>query len=400
MGWGLLGAALFGAELKLSPLGAAPEWSRLEGYSGRISREVVERAVREIYSVGGSLEGAVQVGAESLRVRAEGAQWREIRFGGEAAGGVGENASSGRFWRRASELGPAPEGRPLAGLRIAIDPGHLGGDWAKMEERYFKLPGGKAVMEGDLTLKVGKRLKPLLERAGAEVTLLRKSDRPLTAERPDSLRSAAEADLKGPTTPDRLRLHSELLFYRVSEIRARARRVNEEVRPDLVVCLHFNAEDWGEPEKPQLAVRNHLHALVNGCYSERELDFEDVRFEMLDRLLSGVEMESIPVSQAVVESLAEGTGLPPFTYFSTNARRVGDGAYVYARNLLATRLYRVPVVFLEPYVMNSEPVWRRVQMGDYSGERIVDGQSRKSLAVEYAEAVASGLSRYYSSVRR
>jgi hypothetical protein len=391
------------ADVKLSPLADVPDWSRLDAFAGHVSREAVQQALRGIYSVDGTLGGVLEVGPDALRVRVGGGEWRQIPFSKEppqSRGGREVLSQAGRFWRKASEMGPAPGGKPLAGLRVALDPGHLGGEWAKMEERYFRLERGRAVTEGDLTLRVAKRLKPLLEQAGAEVTLLRKSDRPATRERPESLRSAALADLKGVTVPEKIRLHSELLFYRVSEIRARARLVNEEVRPDLVVCLHLNAEDWGEPEKPRLAVRNHLHALVNGCYSERELEFEDVRAEMVERLLSGVEEEGIAVSEAVVERVAEGTGLPPFTYFSSNARRVGSGAYLYARNLLATRLYRAPVVFLEPYVMNSEPVWKRVQLGEYSGLREVDGQRRPCLSAEYAQAVADGLCSYYTTARR
>jgi hypothetical protein len=79
---------------------------------------------------------------------------------------------------------------------------------------------------------------------------------------------------------------------------------------------------------------------------------------------------------------------------------VGSGPFLYARNLLATRLYKAPVVFLEPYVMNSAPVWKRVQMGDYAGQRAVGGGLSKSLVNEYADGVVSGLSRYYSTARR
>ena len=78
---------------------------------------------------------------------------------------------------------------------------------------------------------------------------------------------------------------------------------------------------------------------------------------------------------------------------------MGDGPYLYARNLLANRLYKAPVVFLEPYVMNSGPVWRRIQMGDYSGQKLVDGTLRKSLIAEYTAGVAGGLARYYRKAR-
>jgi hypothetical protein len=296
-------------------------------------------------------------------------------------------------------MGPAPAGKPLEGVKIAIDPGHLGGEWAQMEERFFQIGKSRPVVEGDLTLAVAKKLKPMLEKLGAQVLLLRKGDRPATQDRPKSLQSAATLDLTAPFSADRLRRHSELFFYRISEIRARARLVNDVAKPDVVLCLHFNAEEWGEPENPQLQPHNHLHALVNGCYGAKELEADDVRAEMLGHLFGRVAEESVPLTECVVETLAEETGLPPFTYFSPNAIRVGEGPYVYARNLLANRLYRTPVVFLEPYVMNCGPVWRRVQLGDYAGEKKVDGVLYKSLVTEYAAGVAGGLARYYRQAR-
>ena len=389
-----------GADLpRVSPLAAAPDWDWLDAYQGKLRRGDVLRALDEYYTPGGTAAGWVEVGAHSLKVKV-GNAWKEVTFAPEDAASLTPPVKGGRFWRKARELGPAPAGKPLAGLRIAIDAGHLGGEWAQMEERYFKLGTGAPVMEGDLTLKVAKRLKPQLEKLGAEVSLVRKSDHPSTPDRPESLRTAAAADLTGTVTDERIRLHSELFFYRVSEIRARAQLVNEQIRPDLVLCLHFNAEEWGEPESPQLVPRNHLHALVNGCYSNKELGFEDVRSEMLGHVFSGTLEESIPLSDAVVDSVAQESGLPPFTYFSSNAKRVGSGPYVYARNLLATRLYRAPVVFLEPYVMNSLPVWNRVQAGDYSGVRTVNGLSCRSLIAEYADGVTRGLERYYTVARK
>ena len=48
----------------------------------------------------------------------------------------------------------------------------------------------------------------------------------------------------------------EMLFYRVSEIHARAKLINEKIRPDLVVCLHLNASPWKDPEKKELGETN------------------------------------------------------------------------------------------------------------------------------------------------
>jgi N-acetylmuramoyl-L-alanine amidase len=384
------------AAAKNSAMAPSPDWVWLSQCNGTMTREEFERMLRTYYARNDAAAGFVEIGEESVRIRTQGDAWQEVSF---ARASTSKASRLQRFWRKASELGPAPKGKPLQGVRIAIDPGHLGGEWAMMEERFFQLGTTRPVAEGDITLAVAKRLKPMLEKLGAQTVLLRKSDKPVTKERAKTLEGAAAAELTGAFTVERLRRQSELFFYRISEIRARAQVVNELLKPDLVLCLHLNAEEWGEPEKPQLQPRNHLHAIVNGCYGARELESDDIRSEMLWHLFSRMSDEAIPLSECVVETLAEETGLPPFTYFSNNAARVGEGPYLYARNLLANRLYRAPVVFLEPYVMNSGPVWRRIQMGDYPGEKRVDGIMLKSLPSEYALGVAEGLARYFRRER-
>ncbi len=388
-----------GVHAKVSPLAPPPDWSWLEKCQSVFTRKQFLGVLEDIYAPNSAAAAVVEVGEKSVRIRTEGNTWKEVAFA-PALPADGRSRGPERFWRRASEMGPAPADKPLKGVRIVIDPGHLGGEWARMEARFFQIGQTRPVAEGDLTLSVARKLKPLLEKQGAEVHVLRAGDTPVTPDRPDSLRGAAAADLNGTPPAERLRQHSELFFYRISEIRARAQRVNEELKPDMVLCLHFNAEEWGEPDNPQLIPRNHLHALVNGCYGPKELESDDIRAEMLGQLFGRVSEEAVPLSAAVLEALAAETGLPPFVYFSPNAKRIGENPYLYARNLLANRLYKAPVVFLEPYVMNSGPVWRRVQQGDYPGEKMVEGVLRKSLLNEYAAGVAEGVVRYYRAQRR
>ena len=81
--------------------------------------------------------------------------------------------------------------------------------------------------------------------------------------------------------------------------------------------------------------------------------FDDERFEMVRRLLSRAYDEEIKIADAVAATMAKETGLPPYQYTTTTSHQVGTSGYVYARNLVATRLYQCPVVYFEPYVMNN-----------------------------------------------
>ncbi|MFV1995922.1 MAG: hypothetical protein ACC661_10840, partial [Verrucomicrobiales bacterium] len=85
-----------------------------------------------------------------------------------------------------------------------------------------------------------------------------------------------------------VQFNAERFFYRAREIRDRARLINERIQPDLVLCLHFNAEGWGDPAYPNFVGNNHLHLLCNGAYSRSEFGLDDVRFEMMLRLLARV----------------------------------------------------------------------------------------------------------------
>lgn len=393
----------------LSVLAAEPDWNDLTPYQKTITRAEFLRLLDTVYAPNGAWKESIEVGKDSARIRQPGKWGTDFRL--QFAASPAEAAPVSRFWK-AAPAHPAP-GKPLAGYTIAIDPGHLGGRWAKMEERWFQIGNAKPVMEGEMTLLAARHLAERLTALGANAVLLRKNTEPLTPERPATLRKTAVKELAregvfdpaetyaGPNDPrktESVQWQSELLFYRIAEIRERARRVNTQIRPDLVICLHCNAEEWGDPAHPQLTDKNHLHLLVNGNYHASELALADVRHEMLLKLLSRASSVALPLSTRVASSMASATGLPPYEYHSGKARPAGS-PYVWTRNLLASRLYRCPVVYCEPYVMNSQAVFDRVQMGDYEGTRTINGVERKSLYREYADSVADGVAAYFAGKR-
>ena len=154
--------------------------------------------------------------------------------------------------------------------------------------------------------------------------------------------------------------------------------------------------------KPTLTDKNHFHLLINGSYEQSELALDDVRFEMLMKLLTRSYPEELAISKKVAASVAQETGLPPYTYEPpyTSVHPVPGEPYLWLRNLLADRLYRNPTIYIEPYVMNNQVVFDRVQAGDYEGEREIDGAMRKSIYREYADAVADGLEAYFREARK
>jgi hypothetical protein len=376
---------------KLSPLAPAPDWSRLEAFQESITRNEFVDQLERVFAPGSAWRTWIEIEDGRAVVRT-GSKPLELRF----ATGVKKPAP--RFWKARGEFARAP-GKPLAGVHIAIDPGHLGGKWARLEERWFRIGKARPVVEGDMTLLVAKLLSARLREQGARVTLTRTASEPATSLRPAKLRSQAAASLREkcqPATREALEREAERLFYRAAEIRARAQRLNEKTKPDLVLCLHFNAEPWGNPDRPTLTDKNHIHFLVTGAWSAEELAFDDQRFDMLRKLLGGTHREETAVTLRLADSMNRATGLPPFVYHGTNAVAIAGRQDIWARNLLANRLFDCPVVYAEPYVMNSREVHARIQAGDYEGLRMVAGRKRPSIFREYADGLADGLIAYYS----
>ena len=80
--------------------------------------------------------------------------------------------------------------------------------------------------------------------------------------------------------------------------------------------------------------------------------------------------------------------------------KVGEVKGVWARNLLANRIYRCPVVFLEPYIANSKAAYERIQLGNYKGKIQVRGELKLSLVEEYADSVFQGICNSFSESRK
>lgn len=396
---------------RLSLLAPPPDWSELDPYQGTMTREEFARLLATVYAPDGGAAAYIQIQPDKALIQKTltPPAFYTLRFA-EAAGAANPPP---RYWRPAGALPvPARPGRPLEGVKIALDPGHLGGVWARMEERWFQIGNTKPVAEGDMTLLTAGLLQTRLRALGATVSLVRASAEPLTSARPANLQKTAADELKrqgllfirdrynGPDDPlkqNSIQWESELLFYRISEIRKRAEVVNGRLRPDVTLCLHFNAEPWGDAAHPQLTDKNHLHILINGSYTPAELTCDDVRETMLLRLLQRCYGEESAIAPKVAQALAAATGLPPYIYASSNAKQIAP--YLWTRNLLASRLYRNPVIYIESYVMNSHAAFDRIQMGDYEGLREVAGVPRKSIYREYADAVADGLADYYRQAR-
>lgn len=362
-------------------LRSGKDWEALAAYQGGVTGEFFVEAMNRIYAPGADWTPWMLVEESGV--------WLE----------TGARLGEGRFFLRFAETegsAAVPAPRELEGLRIVLDPGHIGGVWGPMEERSFAIADGPLFQEGDLTLAIAQRIAARLREMGVEVFLTRDSAEPVTPLRAEDfweearVRSGSEEEV--PALAQRL-------FYRTAEIRERARRIEDWGGADLALAIHLNASGFADPEHPALHDTNDAHVLINGCYMESELASPEQRLELLLRLLKGYHLEEERLGRAMVDSIVERTSLPAYQYENGNASALDEGRYLWARNLLANRVFDCPVIFLEPWQANSRAVYQWAAAGDYEGERYFDGELRPSLPAVYCDFVLAALSKSYLAKR-
>lgn len=384
----------------LMPWASPVNWASLQKDADTITATKLQQELQDIYVPDGSWKKWITITPRAAFIEPfPGAkQWVELPLA------LSQKACRPvpRYWKK--KVPRHISGQPLAGLHIVLDPGHLGGSWSKMEERWFRLGHSKPVEEGTMTFITAKILAQKLRALGATVTMTRNGLGPTTPLRPCQLRTAALAEFRAegrPSwTPRQLKQREEILFYRTAEIHRRADLINRTLRPDLVICMHYDAEEWNNPAHPKLVDQERLHFLIGGNFNENELQTEEDRFMLLSKLLGQAHYEEVGVADAVAHSFVAITGLPPFVYHNpTKARQaLSSNLYLWNRNLLATRLIQAPVLYCEAYVMNDRHVFNRIQQGDYKGTRMIDGKECRSIYRDYADAVTQGVVNYFGEI--
>ena len=379
--------------LLFSPVAEAPEWRLLDSGQGKLTRPEFEERLTRTFDPQGALRPYLLFDADGVTLFRDQARTQplyRLTFAPQAA------------------LPPAPvsflssgdPARPLAGKTICLDPGHIGGDWADIEERTFRIGRDQPVVEGELNLRVCRLLEQRLQEAGARVVWTHAGFEPTTPLRPSDLYpEAIEYLLQGSRgvrlprfSANRLiRWNAELLFYRSAEIQARARRVNEELRPDLTLCIHFNAAPW-PGGRVRLTSVNRLVLFAHGSYTAGELAFDDQKFRLMRKLLEGSTPVELGVGAAIGSRFREGWGFRPESYAGSGySHATGVSPYVWYRNLIANRMFDGPVVFVEGPYMNDREMYRWIQAGEYEGTKPFAGRSRGNVFREYADLVADGV---------
>jgi len=221
--------------------------------------------------------------------------------------------------------------RPLAGLRIALDPGHMGGSpWDERGGKYLINSQQQKLSEGTMALTLALLLEEQFKKLGAEVYIDRRELTPVTAH--------DFQDFDG--------VHSPAFFQRI-DLDARAEKLWA-FRPDVTLILHFDSHIDDHPPNPDVAKKlcNETKAYVAGSFSEKDFDDEVDRafFQILWRN-PVVWRDSVELSRQVVGQIHEQMGIPLATQSDFHALLIEPG--VLARNL---RLQRRMAGFVSAYL--------------------------------------------------
>ena len=406
----LLPASSVESQTVLEPLLRDPsraEWSSLSRFSQTLTRGEFEQRLREVFDPFHGLGPFLQITNSSVKVFA--APGREQLVEVQFASSPEEVKRPPVGFRTVSAISRRSASKPLAGLRLVIEPADIGGKWGDWDDRSTFYRGYGRIEEGDLNLTVAKILERNLQELGAKVFLTRQSAEPVAAYDPQKLDEETREILarQSYTLPPafyerarnvpknserRFQIAKEVLFAKVIEQRARAAEVQHHFKPDLTIVLQHDASP--ESTRSRLVGFNRNIFFVDGAYQAKELGSDPhQRLRLLTKLFEDVTPIETTVAVRIAARFLAVTGDSPVKYGnSANTRTLSGGnAFVVARNLAFNREHDGPVVVTEPYFMNEHVTLQRLLAGDYKGTRLEAGRRRESIFREYANCVAAGL---------
>ncbi|MCS6832481.1 MAG: N-acetylmuramoyl-L-alanine amidase [Flammeovirgaceae bacterium] len=280
-------------------------------------------------------------------------------------------------------IGISKNARRLENIRIALDPGHVGGDMktAILEGRYviMAFPNGDTVQfnEGNLNLATAYLLKEKLEKEGANVMITKYKKGHSAFDKSyddwlkeDFLRSLEEERAKNnidaalyqtlKTTQDKAYIYER--FFKYLDFRERARKINA-FQPHLTIVIHYNidAPNWerrnGNVYQPSGI--NYSMVFLPGSFMKKELQETRDRLEFLRLLLSDDLQASLALCQRVQKRFVEDLNVPPvanderLNYLKRGCIYTGIPG-IYARNLALTRLVHSPLCYGETLCQDDE----------------------------------------------
>ncbi len=300
-----------------------------------------------------------------------------------------------------------PPTQLLSGLRIALDPGHMGGDeWDQKTGKIVSDGHGHKISEGLMNLQVSLLLKKEFETLGAEVLLTHNSLGPVTSisyqaldipefgskrlgelTLSDWFQKLISGTLTGSTlfsafekNADFHALSSEAMrgyyFIKMADLDARSEVITQ-FSPDISLIIHFDSLDAsleGESSGINPGGYDGVKTFINGGALSDEFGSRDERVHFAQNLLDARAWSaSRSLSSAVANALKTELKIP-FDGSTGGGLSVPVEPGVFARNLRVSRkLHKTAMSSVECLYYNAQKEFTALLEKKYSME--IDGVS-------------------------
>ena len=310
----------------------------------------------------------------------------------------------------------------IRGFRVALDPGHLGGDvWDNRTGKFVKDSDGVKVSEGMLNLEAALLIEKKLQDQGAIVMITHRGIGPVTtmsyddldldvyAKREIRMKSLTDwfQDLLTQANDSSLgdifasyskikKLFSENArsdyFAMREDLYARQKAIND-FRPDVTIMIHFDADQAGPS-----SAKNYVRSYVPGSFGADEFATSEARAHFLSHIAQGDQwLKSVDLSKKIVNEISHNLNVPLMENDMAGTTPIAPG--VFARNLALTRLLtRSPLAYLECLRYgNSQEFYRMAK--DDGGVLSIDGKeiSYSARLKMVADSIANGIIQFASS---
>lgn len=280
--------------------------------------------------------------------------------------------------------------KPLQGLRVAIDPGHIGGSFSRLEERYIhmKPKEDKRIYdeiffnEGELAIITAKKLQQKLKALGAQVFLtkseegasvLKKDFTTWLQEDYSKAISLMVTRQKNPTIQEKEKDYwekkaskSEIFrsTYNYLDVEKRAELIND-FNPHVTVTCHFNlggvydAKGYTPGTDDDYTLFFVAGAFKKGdqkdeYFRHSSLNHPRSRYEFVRLLVTDDLEQSVLLAKLGKKNARSLLNLPTgdhCNYLKVLCLKSEEG--IYHRNLALTRLVRSPLLYCEPFCQDN-----------------------------------------------
>ena len=269
---------------------------------------------------------------------------------------------------------------PLAGYRIAIDPGHSAVNLAEaqIEQKFLYFVKDSInhpndtikLFESVLTYNTSQVLQKMLEEQGAKVVITR------TQANFNSFNCTYSTwlinhKIRVLDSLNQIKIipnnrYSKLIkmsdrdlfweFFRDYDLANRAKIMNE-FNPHVSVIIHYNVDEKNDPWK-QISKKNYTMAFIGGAFTSDNLDKPENKIHFLRLLLTNQLNQSEKLAAQAVNGFSKNLNIPIASQFDASYLKdnclLTKSTGVFSRNLNLCRIVQSPLVYGESLYQDNE----------------------------------------------